>query len=120
MELLRRVGAGRLSEIFGPDMIEADRFLRTIGINETAKLSVTEYLSEANEPFQIAALAYLQGINSFIHNGPTPPEFTLLGIAKEAFTPADLFRTVGYIGFNFNTAMRTDPLLTTIASQPRT
>ena len=117
MELLRRVGAGRLSEILGPDLIETDRFLRTIGINEIAEHSAKVYLNEDNEPFQIAALAYLEGINSFIDNGATPPEFTLLGIPKEDFTPADLFRAVGYIGFNFNTAMRTDPLLTTIASK---
>ena len=39
MELLRRVGGGNLAEILGPDLVETDRFMRTIGINETAKLS---------------------------------------------------------------------------------
>lgn len=117
MELLRRVGGGRLSEIFGPELVETDKFLRTIGINHIAERSAEIYLSDNTEPFQKAALSYLQGINTFIHHGPTPIEFTLLGIPKEEFTPADIFRVVGYMGFNFNTAVRTDPLLTVIAAK---
>lgn len=117
MELLRRVGGGRLAEIFGPGLVETDQFLRTMGINEIAELSAREYLSENSQPFQKAARAYLTGVNAFIINGPTPPEFTLLGIPKQKFTPADIYRIVGYMGFNFNTAVRTDPLLTAIGSK---
>ena len=36
MELMRRVGDGRLSEVLGSDMIEADILFRTIGINKLA------------------------------------------------------------------------------------
>ena len=116
MELLRRVGGGNLSEILGPELVETDRFLRTIGINETAKLSAKTYFSSDNEPFQKATLAYLQGINTYQKTGPLPPEFTLLGITKRDFTPIDLFRIVGYMGFSFNTGVRTDPMVTSIAS----
>ena len=52
MELLRRVGGGRLSEILGPDLIETDRFLRTVGINEVAEKSARKFLSDKQEPFQ--------------------------------------------------------------------
>ena len=114
MELLRRIGGGRLAEILGPGLAETDQFLRTIGLNEVAERSAREYFSEDRLPFQKAALAYLNGVNAFIENGPTPLEFTLLGIPKEPFTPADFYRIVGYMGFNFNTAVRTDPLLTAI------
>ena len=117
MELLRRVGGGRLSEIFGEDLIETDRFLRTVGINEVAERSAQKYLSENNQPFQKAAHAYLKGINAFVNQGPTPPEFDILGIPKQEFTPVDIFRSVGYIGFNFNTAVRNDPLMTTILTK---
>ena len=37
MEMLRRLGSGRLAEILGPDLIEADVFFRTLGINEVSK-----------------------------------------------------------------------------------
>ncbi len=117
MELLRRVGGGNLSEIFGSDLVETDRFMRTIGINETAKRSAATYLSSDKEPFQKAAFAYLQGLNTYLRTGPTPPEFTLLSIPKRDFTPVDLYRIVGYMGFSFNTAIRTDPLITSIASK---
>jgi penicillin amidase len=117
MELLRRIGAGRLAEIFGPALVETDQFLRTIGLEEMAQHSAQEYLSSQQEPFQKAAFAYLNGINAFMEAGPTPPEFVLLGIPKEPFTTADFYRIVGYMGFNFNTALRTDPLLTAIAGR---
>ena len=117
MELLRRVGAGRLAEIFGPALAKTDQFLRTVGINEIAELSAATFLSGKHEPYQKAAHSYLDGINTFIHHGKTPPEFTLLGIPKEDFTPVDIYRVVGYMGFNFNTAVRTDPLMTVISGK---
>ncbi len=116
MEMLRRVGGGRLAEIFGPDLVPTDRFMRTIGINEVAKSSAEAYFShQSAEGYQQGALAYLKGVNYFLHHGKTPPEYSILGIPKEDFTPADLFRIVGYMGFSFNSAVRTDPLMTKIA-----
>jgi len=117
MELLRRVGGGNLAEILGPDLAETDRFMRTIGINETAKKSAAAFFSSNKEPFQKAALAYLQGLNTYQKTGATPPEFTLLNIPIRDFTPVDLYRIIGYMGFSFNTAIRTDPLITSIATK---
>src|SRR5215203_7021095 len=34
MELIRRVGAGRLSELFGSVTLDADRFFRMLGLNQ--------------------------------------------------------------------------------------
>src|SRR5437867_6491144 len=39
MELFRRVGEGRLSEIFGESMVDTDKFLRTIGLWRAAALN---------------------------------------------------------------------------------
>jgi len=117
MELLRRIGGGRLSEVFGEDLLETDKFLRTIGFNEIAKQSARAYLADTTQAFQQAAFAYLGGVNSFIKNGPTPPEFSLLGIQKQEFTAEDIYRAVGYMGFSFNTALRTDPLLSLIGNR---
>jgi penicillin amidase len=37
VEYQRRVGAGRLAEILGPQLVETDRFLRTIGFRRAAE-----------------------------------------------------------------------------------
>ena len=112
MEMLRRVGAGRLAEIFGPELADTDQFMRTLGINHMAEWSAQEFMQSEDEQARQGALAYLQGINKFLEQGSTPPEFTILGIPKNEFTVTDLFRISGYMGFTFNTAIRTDPLIT--------
>jgi penicillin G amidase len=110
MELIRRVSAGRLSEIFGKDMINVDKFFRMTGINEHAELSAKEFMSSNDQPYQKAANAYLQGINTYIEKGNTPIEFTLIGIPKEKFTPKDIYLLAGFISFSFEAAFKTDPL----------
>ena len=37
MDLIRHVGAGELSELFGESMIDNDKFLRSLGIDKTSK-----------------------------------------------------------------------------------
>src|SRR5690606_7288213 len=36
MELARRIGQGRLAELFGEDLVDMDRFIRTVGWNRAA------------------------------------------------------------------------------------
>lgn len=117
MELLRRVGAGRLSEIFGSDMLEVDRLFRTLGIAEMAKKSAALYLQADTANYQQNAMAYLQGINQYIAQGKTPVEFQILGISKQAFTPEDIYCIIGYMSFNFAEALRSDPIFEKIKEQ---
>ena len=44
MEVIRRIAPGRLSEIFGPDLISTDKFFRTLGINEYSKKSIQIFI----------------------------------------------------------------------------
>jgi len=111
MEMLRRVGAGRLSEILGKDLVKVDALFRTLGINKTAKASAAMFFSKPTEAWQKNAIAYIKGINSFMFHGATPPEFLLLGIPKVAFTPEDIYLITGYMSFSFAEALRTDPIL---------
>ncbi len=111
MEMLRRLAAGRLAEILGPDLVETDRFFRTIGLAEVAKKNAQAHFAAIDKPWKKAALAYLQGVNDFIDKGSTPPEFVLLGIEKENYTPEDFYLVNGYMTFSFAQAFRTDPLL---------
>jgi penicillin amidase len=116
MELLRRVGSGRLSEIFGKDLIEVDKLFRTLGINQVAEASAKKYFSGSDSAFQKLTHAYLNGINLYLDRGKTPVEFTLLGIPKTHFTVTDVYLISGYMGFSFAEALRNDPVLSFVAN----
>ena len=111
MEMTRRVASGRLSELLGPDFVKVDAFFKTLGLEDHASQSAKLYMSESNQPYQKAALAYLAGVNQFIRKGRTPVEFVLLRIEKEEYTVKDLFLSTEYMAFNFAMAFRTDPLM---------
>ena len=86
MELQRRIGAGRLSEVLGDATIETDQFLRTLGVYRAAEASWPALAPEAQSALQ----AYADGVNTFLAEGhPLPPEFVILGFKPEPWQPAD-------------------------------
>ena len=111
METLRRAGAGKLSEVFGADLLPVDRFFRTIGINQKAEFEAERALSDSKAGYYQVAMAYLKGVNHYIEEGSTPLEFTLAGIPKEKFSIKDMHLIAGAMSYNFALGMRTDPLL---------
>ena len=112
MELIRRLAAGRLSEMFGEKLIKTDKFFSGLGIEEASEETIQQ-LDKDSESYQLA-IAYLDGINQFINKGSTPVEFYLLGIDKEEYTLKDMYNVFGYMSFSFAIAHKTDPLLTEI------
>ena len=112
MELIRRIAPGRLSEIFGEKMLKNDQFFVRLGIDEASKRSI-EKLDKNGEVYKLAT-AYLNGVNQFIKNGPTPVEFTLVGIEKEQYKLNDMYNILGYMSFSFAMAHKTDPLLSVL------
>ena len=112
MELLRRVAKGQLSEVFGADLVETDKFFLSLGIDEHSVKTVSELDMKSN--MVVLSNAYLDGINQFIAEGPTPVEFYLTGLDKTPFQLKDIYDAVGYMAFSFAMAHKTDPLLTDI------
>lgn len=112
MEVMRRIAAGRLSEIFGADLIKVDKFMSGLGIEEAATKTI-ENLDDNSQSYKLTK-AYLKGVNQFIKKGATPLEFYLLGIKKEEYTLKDIYNVFGYMSFSFAAAHKTDPLLTEI------
>jgi len=112
MELLRRIGSGGLSEVFGADLLVTDKFFLALGIDDASAVTVSKL--DANKEVVQVAQAYLDGVNQFIAEGPTPVEFYLTGIDKAEFTLRDMYNTIGYMAFSFAMAHKTDPLLTNI------
>ena len=87
METMRRLGAGRLSEVFGKATLKLDRYSRTFGLYRLAEAQVARLL-----PAERALLdAYARGVNAYLRtrSGSLPPEFVLLRHAPEDWRPAD-------------------------------
>lgn len=82
LDLNRRVGEGRLSEVFGPASLAADRFCRTIGLARCAKAHWEVLDVETRSYLE----AYANGINAGMA-GQHPPETLLLKIRPEAWQP---------------------------------
>lgn len=114
MEILRRIGSGRLSEILGKEFIKTDKYFRTIGLKETAEKSVENFLRDTTTECYKNVDSYLKGVNQYLKNGKTPIEFTVLGIPKEDFKPVDLYMTGGYISFSFAAGFKLDPIITKV------
>ncbi len=115
MELMRRIAPGRLAELFGKDLVENDKFFASLGIDEYSEKSVTN-LDTNSEVYQLMK-AYLKGINQFMDEGPTPIEYTLIGLKKEHFIIKDVYNVLGYMAFSFAMAQKTDPLMSSLQNK---
>ena len=97
MEISRRIGAGRLSEIFGKGQVERDTYIRTLGWRVAAERDLA-----AMSPESTAILkAYSDGVNAWIaeHDGEMSTPFVVAGLLSgtggvggftlEPWTPLD-------------------------------
>jgi penicillin amidase len=77
MELTRRAGFGRLSEIFGERTLERDKYLRALGLEKAVQRDFNNLTPEMKD----LLLAYSRGINSWMDSRrfDWPPEFLILG-----------------------------------------
>ena len=85
MDILRRVGQGRMAEIRGGDLLGVDKFVRTLGFYREAESSFSALSPWAQKRLE----AYAEGVNAFLASHPLPPEFLLAGDSPEPWKPAD-------------------------------
>jgi penicillin amidase len=111
MDLLRRAGAGELSALFGRDMIENDKYLRSLGMRETAIRTVETLESTASPQVLEAMKAYLAGVNAFIATKELPFEYRLINAKPEPFTLRDVFCATGFMAYSFAIHLKTEPIL---------
>src|SRR5262245_59025526 len=105
MELARRAGQGRLSEIFGERTFGTDFFLRTLDLHGHAERS------EAALPPEVRRIleAYARGVNAFLTRGTglleprLPPEFLLLRHTPEPWRVADTLVIAKMMPLNLST-----------------
>src|SRR5262245_49354389 len=89
MEFQRRIGFGRLSEVFGATTLPQDRFLRTVGFGRAARAT----WDRLDSPVKRQVEAYVAGVNAFLaehHGTRLPPEFSLLRFEPEPWSGPDV------------------------------
>jgi penicillin amidase len=87
MDLTRHFGAGRLAEWFGATALDSDKSMRTLGLYRAAAAQYPLLSPELRAVFD----AYAAGVNAFLaaRHGALPPEYELLRIDVEPWSPID-------------------------------
>jgi penicillin amidase len=89
MDLMRRQGEGRLSQVVGKTALDSDRFELQLGLLRTAQ----QEWAQADDATKTALTAYAQGVNDRIGEAKRqhqlPVMFTLLGYEPQPWTPID-------------------------------
>ena len=85
MEFWRRLGSGRLSELYGERTLEEDRLAHTLGWRRIAE----EEFRLLDADTRASLEAYAEGVNAYLatHAGRLGLEFTLLWFAGVRFSP---------------------------------
>ena len=78
MEIQRRVGQGRLAEIFGPDLVRVDKFIRTLGLYRLAASQLFRPRPDA-QALCAGLCRRRQRVSLDAHAARLPPEFLILG-----------------------------------------
>jgi penicillin amidase len=95
MELTRRAARGTLSELFGAEMLGADRLARTLGLARAAEREARELPRRESERLG----AYCAGVNRWLAEiaagrSPAPFELVRLEVDPEPWRPADVIALV--------------------------
>jgi penicillin G amidase len=87
LELNRRIGQGKLSEIFGKEAVKTDKFMRTMGFYRSAQSAEKSLDPEA----RAVLTSYAAGINAYVKNrsGAMPPEFIIFKLKFAPWQVAD-------------------------------
>jgi penicillin G amidase len=89
MDLMRRQGEGRLSEVLGKVALDNDRFELQLGLLRTAQ----QEWAQADETTRVSLTAYARGVNDRIDEAKRlhqlPVMFTLVGYQPQPWTPVD-------------------------------
>ena len=86
MELMRRVGQGRLSELVGAAGIPSDRFMRVLGVEHQAEETLAAMTPGARAQLQ----SYAAGINAYLDQDRVlPPDLLLLRDRPDRWRPED-------------------------------
>lgn len=113
METHRRIGSGRLAEAFGPAALETDRFLRALGVRRAAQAQWANLPAAARAVLE----SYSAGVNAALAQlRARPPEFVVLGVVPEDWTPVDSLAWVTMMAWDLGGNWRNELLRMRLAA----
>ena len=115
MEFNRRIGSGRLSEIFGELALEPDRFARRVGMHRASAAAAEQLPEDSKRIF----CAYAQGVNAFIENNKNklPIEFFLMRFTPEPWQITDSIQWSKMMGWNLGGNWETEVIRARIVAK---
>lgn len=107
MTLTQLAAEGRFAEFFGAELIDLDKYQRTLGIWKT---SVQIEQNELNEKERTILQAYSDGVNTFIENNENklPVEFALTGMQPIKWNPTRSIAIVRLMAWELNMSWWTE------------
>lgn len=113
LDLALRAANGRLSEMFGPLTIEADRFARTVGLHLAGARMVSQDWSEDDHAMHER---FRRGVRAWLTQALAPPlEYRILGTApKMPKDPAAWASCFSYLAWGLSNNLETELLRATI------
>ena len=106
MDIARRAGAGKLSEIFGTETIPFDKMFRTVGIERMAEMIESRMDRHSYKILE----AYSRGVNFYIKSaeGHYPVEFDVLNYTPYEWKPLDCLIIGRMMAWELNISWWTD------------
>ncbi len=100
IDLWRRAGIGKLSEVMGASEIGRDRMARLVRFRGDWNAEWASYSPDARE----IVTAFVNGINAYIKslNGKRPLEFRIAGYDPSLWAPEDVVSRVAGLGMSLN------------------
>jgi penicillin amidase len=115
MDMIRRAGEGRLSEIFGEETVPFDMMFRTVGLSKTALM-----IKEKMNPETLKLLeSYARGVNFYIDQKKNeyPIEFDVLGYQPEKWKPEHSIIVIRMMAWELNLGWWTDLTFTELVQK---
>ncbi len=115
MDMIRRAGEGRLSEIFGAETVPFDRMFRTVGLSRTAMMIKEKMNSEGLKLLE----AYASGVNFYLEENKNkyPVEFDVLGYQPEEWKPEHSIIVIRMMAWELNLGWWTDLAFTELVQK---
>ncbi len=109
MDIIRRAGEGKLSEILGPKALPFDEMFRTVGIKRIAQNIYKELSPES----KLLLKAYSDGVNFYLNKNKNslPVEFDILGYTPQRWTPISSLVIIRMMGWELNIGWWSDVAL---------
>ena len=106
MDIERRAAQGRLSEIFGKEALESDKFLRALDLPSISK----KVWKSSSKTSRFIMEQYANGVNAFMndHKAGLPFEFGALGYAPDPWQPTDCLLISRLMAFELSIGFWTD------------